>query len=83
MSILLEEKLPFSRLLFASAGAGKFDFKLRVDFNGAADQTGECTITMSGSLNPFIKKMAEKPIENLVNVMAVKLSELQLPVQRS
>jgi hypothetical protein len=29
-------------------------------------------------MNPFIKVMAEKPLNDLINVMALKLSELEI-----
>lgn len=78
MIIKLVEKKPFDFILFSSRGLAKFDFSLRVDFTGQAEETGQCRIQLSGDLNPFILKMAEKSLETLVNTMSLKLSQLTI-----
>lgn len=78
MKVVLEEKLPFSKIRFNSQGLGKFNFNLEVSFKGDADELGECKIVLSGDLNPFIKSMAEKPLTALVNSMNQKLVDLKL-----
>lgn len=69
----------FDHLLFSTEGTAQFRFQLKVSFEGEANQPGQCQIEISGDLNPFIKTMAEKPLTGLVNTMAEKLSELNLP----
>lgn len=78
MTVKLAEKHPFHTIVFTSEGLGRFNFLLRVNFTGDAGSTGECQVTMEGDLNPFILKMAEKPLEALVNTMCEKLSQLEL-----
>ena len=80
MTVKLVEKIPYQFILFSSQGLAKFNFSLKAVFNGNANETGQCHIEMTGDLNPFIKKMAEKPLGNLVNTMSLKLSQLQLQV---
>jgi carbon monoxide dehydrogenase subunit G len=79
MTVKLEEKKPFEHILFTSDGLGKFNFRLKAIFFGEPDQSGHCRVDLSGDLNPFIKSMAEKPLSDLINTMALKLSQLQLP----
>ncbi|MCC6370168.1 MAG: hypothetical protein IT236_04095 [Bacteroidia bacterium] len=76
MTIKLIEKTPYSGLLFSSEGLAKFNFSLKVDFEGAPELPGQCAVHLSGDLNPIIKAMAEKPLQTLVNTMSLKLSQL-------
>lgn len=76
--IRLKEKQENQSLLFESEGLAKFNFKLHVKFDGDLKNSGFCQIIMSGSMNPFIFKMAEKPLQQLVNSMGSKLSQLQI-----
>jgi hypothetical protein len=78
MTIKLVEKTPYSSILFSSEALTKYKFNLKVEFTGNAAETGQCTVNLSGELNPFIKAMAEKPLTGLVNTMSLKLSQLQL-----
>lgn len=79
MTIRLTEKVPFQYIVFTSEGLARFNFRLRAEFSGDPDQPGQCRIDLAGDLNPFIKAMAEKPLAGLVNTMALKLAQLQLP----
>lgn len=76
MTIKVAEKVPYEFILFSSDGLAKFNFSLKVQFIGDAEQTGECKIDLLGDLNPFIKAMAEKPLTGLVNTMSLRLSQL-------
>lgn len=77
MTIRITEKVPYQYILFSSEGLAKFNFNLKAVFSGEADTTGECTVELRGDLNPFIKAMAEKPLESLVNTMSLRLSQLK------
>ncbi len=78
LTVKLIEKIPFNYILFSSEGLAKFNFSLKVYFIGNEHEIGQCKIDLLGDLNPFIKSMAEKALLNLVNTMALKLSELKL-----
>ena len=78
LTVKLIEKTPFNYILFSSEGLAKFNFSLKVYFIGNENEIGQCKIDLLGDLNPFIKSMAEKALLNLVNTMALKLSELKL-----
>lgn len=77
MAIKLADKKPVEYILFSSDGLGKFNFNLKVHFMGEAEKPGKCRIDLGGDLNPFILKMAEKPLTQLVNTMSQKLAELK------
>ena len=78
LTVRLVEKIPYTYILFSSEGLYKFNFSLRVYFIGNENEIGQCKIDLLGDLNPFIKAMAEKALLNLINTMALKLSELKL-----
>jgi hypothetical protein len=78
MTIRLAEKEPGRFILFTSEGLAKFNFSLRVRFEGESALPGECRIELDGDLNPFIKAMAEKPLTGLVNTMSLKLASLEV-----
>ena len=78
MTIKKVEVKPHEFILFSSQGLAKFNFSLKVFFIGDALQKGECKVELMGDLNPFIKAMAEKPLNALTNTMSLKLSQLNL-----
>jgi len=78
MTVRLKEKIPYSAILFTSDGLGKFNFKLKAEFIGEAEEKGRCSVELEGELNPIIKNMVEKPLTALVNTMSQRLSELEL-----
>ncbi len=78
LSIKLISKTPYTSVKFQSEGLAKFNFILETKFNGIPESKGQCSIELFADMNPFIKTMAEKPLTGLVNVMAVKLAQLEI-----
>jgi hypothetical protein len=78
LSISFVEKIPFEFLVFKSEGLASFNFLLKAHFIGDSSSAGECRIELSGEMNPFIRSMAQKPLTELVNVMSLRMSRLQL-----
>jgi hypothetical protein len=75
LNIRIKEKEAPNRITFETTGLAKFVFTLHILF---AQNPDTCQVKLDGDLNPFIKMMAEKPLTELVNTMATKLSTLQL-----
>ena len=65
---------PNSKITFETLGLAKFVFTLHIHL--VANQTTH--VQMEGDLNPFIKVMAEKPLLELINTMALKLSQIEI-----
>ena len=74
LTIKIKEKTPKSIITFETSGLAKFVFTLHIHF--LADQ--KTKVELEGDMNPFIKAMAEKPLRELINTMASKLSNLEL-----
>ncbi len=77
ITILLRKKIPYSEIYYVSDGLGRFNFNLRVFFLNDGEKQA-CKIEMGGSLNPYILKLAKQPLEDLVNSMTRRLSELEI-----
>ncbi|MGE0566497.1 MAG: hypothetical protein AB7O73_00995 [Bacteroidia bacterium] len=77
MKIVLANKSPFDEINYQTEGLGKFSFRLNVKFNQSNGKT-KSIIELGGNLNPFILKMAEKPLKDLVVSMNDKLSKLEV-----
>ena len=76
LKVTMVEKKPYDHILFSSSGVGQFKFFLKAMFSGAPETPGQCHIDLSGDMNPFITKMAERPLTALVNTMSERLSKL-------
>lgn len=74
LTIKIKERQPKSKITFETLGLAKFVFTLHIHLS--PNQT--TYVQMEGDLNPFIKVMAEKPLLELVNTMASKLSALEI-----
>ena len=76
LKVRLKDKQPFHLVVFESEGLAKFNFLLEAAFIGDENLKGQCQVKLHGDINPFIKMMAEKPLTQLVNTMALRLSQL-------
>jgi len=70
LTIKIKERLPSSRITFETTGIAKFVFTLHIHLL----ENQKTNVELEGDINPFIKAMAEKPLRELVNTMATKLS---------
>jgi hypothetical protein len=78
LTVKLEEKKPYEYILYKSEGLAKFNFNLKAELAGEVDKPGQCKIILMAEMNPFIRAMAEKPLRDIVNTMATKLSQLDI-----
>lgn len=72
--IKIKDTQPKSRITFETSGLAKFVFTLHINLT----ESQSTNVQMEGDLNPFIKAMAEKPLLELINTMALKLSLLEI-----
>lgn len=74
LTIKIKERIPKSRITFETLGLAKFVFTLHIHLL----PNQQTNIQLEGDMNPFIKAMAEKPLKELVNTMAIKLAGLNI-----
>lgn len=75
MTIRIKEKVPVSRITYETSGLAKFVFTLHILLD---KDPNTCRVELEGDMNPFIKAMANKPLTELVDTMASKLSKIEL-----
>ena len=74
LTIKIKDKQPKSVITFETSGLAKFVFTLHIHLL----QNQTTNVQLEGDMNPFIKVMAEKPLTELINTMASKLSNLSI-----
>lgn len=74
LTIKIKERIQNNRITYETSGLAKFVFTLHINFVNNTTTN----VQLEGDMNPFIKVMAEKPLTELINTMALKLSELEL-----
>jgi hypothetical protein len=74
LTIKIKERVSPTRITYETLGLAKFVFTLHIHL--LENQT--TNVQLEGDMNPFIKVMAEKPLNDLINTMALKMSELEV-----
>jgi carbon monoxide dehydrogenase subunit G len=68
-------KSEFTHLSYTSEGNKPFEFALHFHFHENAESNTESHIIFEAKLNPMVKMMASRPLQNLVEIMVEKLKE--------
>lgn len=72
---LVQDGKENGKIYLRSGEKSPFPFKLTIHLNPIDDQKTEGYIEFDGEVNAFLKMMVEKPLLNLFNYMANKLSK--------
>lgn len=75
LNIKKGSKTEFSHLSYDSEGSSPFEFSLHFHFNEKSESDTETHIIFQANLNPMLKMMASRPLQNLVEIMVEKLKE--------
>lgn len=73
----IEEKLPDKQIVMVSEGQTPYPFKLQCDLSRMNENQTEVVISIDAKMNPMLAMMAERPLRNLVQIMAQKLKEIK------
>lgn len=75
LNMKIEERKEFSLVKYAADGKNPFDYSLIT--NIFEQENGDCTtqIVFQADLNPMLKMLASKPLENFVNLLVEKLKQ--------
>ncbi len=74
LAMKMGEKTEFSKVTYVSDGNKPFAFDLNTDIISNGDNT-ETQIILNADLNPMLKMMASRPLQNFVNLLVNKLKE--------
>lgn len=75
LAMKMGERTEFSKVIYVSDGNKPFAFDLNTDIivNGNDSET---QIILNADLNPMLKMMASRPLQNFVNLLVNKLKEV-------
>jgi carbon monoxide dehydrogenase subunit G len=71
-----KDKTPDSHIFIKSDGKVPFDFDLQCFIENNGDQSCRAILEFNADLNPMLKMIASKPLENFINILAQKLKEI-------
>ncbi len=76
LAMKMDQKTEYSRVSYASDGNSPFPFGLSFDIETREGGQSEVTASLSAQLNPMLKMMASRPLQNFVNLLTGKLKEV-------
>lgn len=75
LGLRIIEKNPFSKIIMQAEGKIPFSFTWNSLFQEISLEQCEVQMVIDADMNPFIAMMAEKPLQNFVNVILPRLKE--------
>lgn len=73
LKLLKGSKTEFNNIGYISEGKKPFEFSLHFNLNENAENRTSTQVILKADLNPMLKMMASRPLQNLVNIIAEKL----------
>jgi len=70
-----DQKIPYSQIIIVPDGKVSFDFKLICNLSTENEQ-GVLQLGFEADLNPFMKMMAEKPLQNFLDLLINKAENM-------
>ena len=75
LAMKMGQRTEFSQITYNSEGKKPFAFDLNTHFNSVDGDQTETQIILNADLNPMLKMMASRPLQNFVNLLVNKLKE--------
>jgi len=75
LGLRITSKIPFTRISMIGEGKLPFGFTLESYIEEADTQQCKVQMVIDADMNPFIAMMAEKPLQNFVDMIMPKLKE--------
>ncbi len=76
LAMTMGQQTEYSQITYNSVGEKPFRFDLKTHFSLADNDQTETHIILNADLNPMIKMMASRPLQNFVNLLVNKLKEV-------
>ncbi len=76
LAMEMGQQTEFSQITYNSKGEKPFVFDMTTNFNPVEVNQTETQITLNADLNPMLKMMASRPLQNFVNLLVNKLKEV-------
>jgi carbon monoxide dehydrogenase subunit G len=78
VGFIISEKVPNERISYKNYGNVPFDYLLTVYMNPKGENETEIKLQFEADVNPVIKMMIKKPLENLLNTIIEKLDTIKI-----
>ncbi len=75
LGLRIIEKIPFTKISMQAEGKIPFSFTWNSLLQETSPEQCEVQMVIDADMNPFIAMMAEKPLQNFVNVILPRLKE--------
>lgn len=75
ITLRVAERNPSQTVTIVSAEGTPIDFSLRFDLEPLNEKSSSCNITLDAKLSFMLQMMASGPLQNLVNIIAEKMTE--------
>jgi carbon monoxide dehydrogenase subunit G len=72
----IQDKQPFSMLTVGASQDSSADFTFIVDIHASGQDLSEVSLKLKAKLNMFLEMMARQPLQQFVDLMVEKLSEV-------
>lgn len=72
----MDTKTEYSFISYKSSTKKPFDFNLNTHITSNGPDKSEVEMVFNADLNPMLKMMASRPLQNLINMFADKLKEI-------
>lgn len=76
LSMVMGEKNPNAFISYKSADKKPFDFDLNTNISEEGMEKSVVEMVFNADLNPMLKMMASRPLQNLINMFGQKLKEI-------
>jgi carbon monoxide dehydrogenase subunit G len=75
----IKEKQPWSMLTVGASKDSSTDFTFIVSINKSGENLSEVKLKLKANLNMFLEMMARNPLQQFVDLMVDKLSQVEFP----
>ncbi len=76
LALKMDQKTDFSFISYISDGNKPFAFSLNSHIQNQDNNSSEVQIVLNAELNPMLKMMAQRPLQNFVNLLVQKLKDI-------
>ncbi|MCD4697094.1 MAG: hypothetical protein K8S16_12730 [Bacteroidales bacterium] len=76
IEMVIDTKVEFTKISYKSVGSSPLNFNLEFNIETKGQISSRVVIHLNADLNPMLKMMASRPLQNFVNMLAGKLKEV-------
>lgn len=76
LAMRIGQKEEYRQLTYVSEGKSPFSFQLLFRITDKGNGSSEVVSILEATLNPMLKMMASRPLQNFVNILTGKLKEI-------